>query len=138
MYSGYIDELLILRLGYVHSKVLRKLNPLELTIRIPASKPTTSASSERDPKPNQAIYDRVRTYLAGLLEAEFKSHAHPVLSGMSSKQVKEQFTRQFDHYSRLQYPFDKPLAAGQSVLSWWQSLVPNTDSAVLAVCYNFI
>jgi hypothetical protein len=122
--------------GYVHSNVLRKLNPLALTIKIPGSSKSAAAKST-DPRPSRIVHDRVCRYLRKLVEAEWKTKQHPILSKFTRKQVQEKFSREFESYSFLRYPFDKPLVEGQTVRSWWKELIQNPDASVLAVSKLF-
>lgn len=117
-----------LTIVYVQSNVLRKLNPLVNTIRIPA--PPTSASN---PIPSQAVYNRVFKYLGELLEAEWRSKQNPRLTKFSSKELIKGFKHQFKSYSLLRYPFDRPLKNKQSIRSWWCSLLDHPDAEILAV-----
>lgn len=118
--------------GYVHSKVLKKVNPLELSIRVPAP-PTANKDKSTGPIPSQAMYNRVLQYLGKLVEAEWRSKGHPVVSKYSRKELTTTFKNQFQSYSLLRYPFDKPLGKDQSVRSWWSSLVDHPDADILAV-----
>jgi hypothetical protein len=131
---------LIIAAGYVHSKVLKKLNPLALSIRIPApSKPLKrTESSKPNPVPSQIVYNRVLKYLGKLAEAEWRTKEHPILARFSrGSDLVAAFKNQFHSYSLLRYPFDKPLARRQSVRSWWTSLLENPDANVLAVSLCF-
>src|ERR1700692_4112594 len=64
----------IVAVGYVHSKVLKKLNPLALSIHIPApSKPKGPEAHNPNPIPSQIVYVRVLRYLGKLAEAEWRT-----------------------------------------------------------------
>ncbi|KZP06363.1 hypothetical protein FIBSPDRAFT_940040 [Athelia psychrophila] len=84
---------------YVHSKVLKKLNPLELTISIPAQHPGSSHTPGTK-IPSQAAYSRVLKYIGSL----------------HSSDVKAAIKSQFYSYSLLRFPFDKPLMEGQTCI----------------------
>jgi hypothetical protein len=125
----------IVAVGYVHSKVLKKLNPLALSIHIPApSNPKGPEAHNPNPIPSQIVYVRILRYLGKLAEAEWRTKAHPILARFSrTSDLVAAFKNQFHSYSLLRYPFDKPLAPGQSVRSWWCSMLENPDANVLAV-----
>ena len=119
--------------------MLKKLNPLELSIQIPArSQPSGADSSIPSPIPSQIVYKRVLTYLGKLAEAEWRTKEHPILTRFSrGSDLVAAFKNQFHSYSLLRYPFDKPLTPGQSVRSWWCSLLEHPEANVLAVSVWF-
>lgn len=120
-------------IGYVQSNVLRKINPLASSDSVPATKRKGPSPTSGQTHPSPVIQRRVRKYLQMLVEIEWKSRANPVLRSMPAKSVVNSFTHQFECYSQLRYPFDKPLADGQSVRGWWKALLQNPDASVLAV-----
>lgn len=118
----------------MQSNVLKKLNPLELTIRIPAtSGGTAPGSAASDLIPSQAVFNRVFKYLGKLLEAEWKTKQNPLLIRFDRKELITTFKHQFHSYSLLRYPFDRPLGDKQSIRSWWYSLLEHPDAHILAV-----
>lgn len=125
--------------GYVHSKVLKKLNPLKLTICIPAPKHRGEFAPSDTSIQSQAVYDRVLKYIGKLIEVEWKSKEHPILARFSrATDLVAAFKSQFRCYSLLRYPFDKPLAEGQTVRAWWCSFLEHPEANVLAVSYRFM
>jgi hypothetical protein len=90
--------------------------------------------SQPSPIPSQIVYQRVLVYLGKLVEAEWQTKQHPVLSHFNrGKDLVAAFKNQFHSYSLLRYPFDKPLAPGQSVRSWWCFFLEHPEANVLAV-----
>jgi hypothetical protein len=95
---------------------------------------TAASTAFPTPIPSQIVYLRVLRYLGKLAEAEWRTKAHPILARFSrASDLVAAFKNQFHSYSLLCYPFDKPLAPGQSVRSWWCSMLENPDANVLAV-----
>ncbi|KAG1816272.1 hypothetical protein EV424DRAFT_1540797 [Suillus variegatus] len=104
------------QLSYVGCDVLqRSLNPLTPTITIPPPIPCTPEETV----PNQRVFGCVMEYLKTIVEPEWKLKDNPTLKGLTRLQVQESFVHQLHHYACLQYPFDAPVEAGQSILSWW-------------------
>jgi len=126
--------------GYVHSKVLKKLNPLALSIRVPARPKAEGVEPSKTSQiPSQIVYNRVLAYLGKLAEAEWRTKEHPILARFSrGSDLVLAFKNQFHSYSLLRYPFDKPLAPDQSVRSWWCSFLEHPEANVLAVSLCFL
>lgn len=113
--------------------MLKKLNPLELTITVPTQHPRKS-ELPGGKIPSQATYKRVLLYVGKLIEAEWNTKSNPILT--KYKRVSDLILAvksQFRNYSLLQYPFDRPLMPGQTVRSWWSSFLEQDDACVLAV-----
>jgi hypothetical protein len=118
--------------------VLKKLNPLALSIRVPA-RSKGAEPIKVSPIPSQIVYNRVLAYLGKLAEAEWRTKEHPILARFSrGSDLVSTFKNQFHSYSLLRYPFDKPLAPGQSVRSWWCSFLEHPEANVLAVSPYFL
>ncbi|KAG1787459.1 hypothetical protein EV424DRAFT_1565862 [Suillus variegatus] len=122
-------NIVTLHTGYVGCDVLqRSLNPLTPTITIPPPIPCTPEETV----PNQRVFGCVMEYLKTIVEPEWKLKDNPTLKGLTRLQVQESFVHQLHHYACLQYPFDAPVEAGQSILSWWIYLTWIPEGAVLA------
>ncbi|KAG2059587.1 hypothetical protein BDR06DRAFT_835502, partial [Suillus hirtellus] len=104
------------------------LNPLTPTITIPSPIPCTPEETV----PNQRVFGHVMKYLKTVIKPEWKSKDNPMLKGLTHLQVQESFVCQLHCYACLQYPFDAPVKAGQSILSWWTHLTWIPEGAVLA------
>ncbi|TDL14241.1 hypothetical protein BD410DRAFT_734381 [Rickenella mellea] len=117
---------------YVHSAVLKEPNPLAFTIRVPATKPKAS-DANKPPIANVKVFKRVGQYLGSVLEAEVKNGINPslVAPGLRSS-IKRDFMTQFEAYARLYWPFNAPLAKGQTVFSWWENLLLSPHASLLA------
>ena len=91
------------------------------------------------PIQSQIVYNCVLAYLGKLAEAEWRTKEHPILAHFScGSDLVLTFKNQFHSYSLLRYPFDKLLAPGQSVCSWWCSLLEHLETNVLAVSPCFL
>lgn len=124
----------LLSIGHLTSDVLKKPNPLDLTITINRSTPAPIKDGRPSPKVTPAAAKRAATFLYSLLTRLRDTGNYPLLNKFSKKVLTSYLENGFESYIRGMYPYSQ-YAEGQDVLEWWREVGKTSPSAeVLSVC----
>jgi hypothetical protein len=87
-----------------------------------------------------AAWARIRKAAISMLRADLELSErfpnHP-LANYDAQHAKDELDAQLVQYSSTLYPFDRPLAQGQTVRDWWNVFFLRPDTRIIGVCSGF-
>jgi len=141
-YRSYPDigsTILTLYSGYPNTDLLLKPNPHSATlVSIKQQSQQEKKSGDDDPT-KSPVYQRIGNFSLKLLKDEIQRiPRHPDLKKLTSKSIAKDFKAQLATYAKGLYPFNTPIAEGQSVLLWWRTFEGHPLSGALAVSSMYL
>jgi hypothetical protein len=119
-------------LGYGHTKLLKKINPLTVPALHFNLSGGGSGSAEVRSEDNGKNYKRIGRFLVQILQAEYEAKGE-MIAGLSPKHALDQLKSQLASYSTRVWPFQCPCRESDDPMTWWEHLSKHPDAQVLAV-----